>query len=261
MLFYFISLLVTAIIVIKKILVKDVYKSFGEKRVLKGINFEVRAGDSVVILGGSGSGKTVLFKILSTLMSPDEGSVLMDDMDITNLTERQKEQLMEQFGFAFQLNALFDSYTIWENIGFRLINNTKISRKEIKEIAIAKLKEVDLDPSVADLKPSNISGGMQKRVAVARALVGSPSVLFFDEPTSGLDPLTSRKIGDLIRDCDKNFPEPLIKFSIVHDIEIARLIATKIIFLYQGKIEWIGSVKEMDLADNKPFQEFINAGA
>lgn len=241
--------------------VKNIHKFFGSKVVLNGVNFNVTSGESVAILGGSGSGKTVLFKILSTLIQPDIGDIIFEGNDIAGIKvgSIEQESLMEKFGFAFQLNTLFDSYNIWQNVCFRALNNSSEPKELIKKRAIKYLEMVGLEERVANLMPSEISGGMQKRVAVARAMIGNPKVMFFDEPTSGLDPLTSRKIAALIRDCDSSFETKATKFSIVHDLEVAKIVADKILFLHQGKIEWSGKPDEMHSTTSKAFKEFIEA--
>lgn len=234
-------------------------KSFGTKQVLVDINLEVKKGESLVILGGSGSGKSVLIKNIATLMSPTSGSIKIDDQEITNLKGQQQDELMEKFGFLFQGGALFDSLPIWENVAFRLLNHKKMAKKEAREIAIEKLRAVGLGSKVADLYPSELSGGMQKRASLARAIAINPDIIFFDEPTTGLDPIMADVINDLIISTSKNLGATAI--TITHDIASARKIADRVAMLYEGQIIWFGDVKDMDNSGNEYLDQFINGRA
>ncbi len=239
-----------------KITVCNLVKSFGDKQVLKGIDFEVAKGQSLVILGGSGSGKSVCIKVIASLMKQTSGSIKIDGEEISQIEGAARDQLMGKFGFLFQGGALFDSLPIWENIAFRLLNSNKMNKKQAKEIAIEKLQSVGLGLKVADLYPSELSGGMQKRAALARAVAAKPEIIFFDEPTTGLDPIMADVINDLIIKNSKELGATTI--SITHDMHSARRIADKIAMLYEGKIIWFGDVKDIDNSGNPYVDQFIN---
>ncbi len=243
----------------KKIVISNLTKSFGSKQVLKGVNLEINKGESLVILGGSGSGKSVCIKIIATLMRPSSGSIQIDDQEITNLSSHERDDLMIKFGFLFQNGALFDSLTIWENVAFRLIYSKNVSRKEAREIAISKLNSVGLSSKVADLFPAELSGGMQKRASLARAIAADPAIIFFDEPTTGLDPIMADVINDLIIKNSKELGATTI--SITHDMNSARKIADKIAMLYEGEIIWYGNAKDIDNSGNPYLDQFINGRA
>ncbi len=242
-----------------KIIIKDLFKSFGPKDVLSGVNLQVKKGESLVILGGSGSGKSVLIKIIATLIAPTSGSILIDDKEISNISTKDRDKLMEKFGFLFQGGALFDSLSIWENIAFRLLYHKKMNKKDAKEIALQKLKAVGLSEKTANLFPSELSGGMQKRASLARAIAANPEIIFFDEPTTGLDPIMADVINDLIIANSKELGATTI--TITHDMNSARKIADKIAMLYEGKIIWFGNVKEMYSSGNDYLDQFIHGRA
>lgn len=242
-----------------KLLVKNLTKNFGEKKVLTGVDLQVNRGESVVILGGSGSGKSVLIKIISTLLAPTSGSIQVDGKEVSNINAKERDILMEKFGFLFQGGALFDSLPIWENVSFRLLNHKKMNRKEAKEIAIEKLRAVGLGPKTADLFPSELSGGMQKRASLARAIAASPDIIFFDEPTTGLDPIMADVINDLIIANSKQLGATTV--TITHDMHSARKIADKIAMLFEGKIIWFGDVKDMYSSGNAYLDQFIRGHA
>ena len=242
-----------------KIKIQNLHKSFGEKKVLTGINLEVYNQESLVILGGSGCGKSVLIKSIAGILEPDEGSVFIDGIDITKLYGNKKDLILNKMGYLFQGGALFDSLKIWENVAFRLINVEKIHKEDAKAIAIDKLRIVGLGEKVADLYPSELSGGMQKRVSLARTICSDPEIIFFDEPTTGLDPIMSDVINDLIIKSSKSVGATTI--TITHDMASARKIADKIALLYQGKIIWQGSVDDMNKTDNPYVKQFINGEA
>lgn len=243
----------------KKIIIKDLKKSFGEKKVLKGIDLEVNKGESIVILGGSGSGKSVLIKLISTLMAPTSGNVIIDGDEVANISAKNRDKLMEKFGFLFQGGALFDSLSIWENVAFRLLYHKKLDKKTAREIALQKLKAVGLSEKTADLAPSELSGGMQKRASLARAIAANPEIIFFDEPTTGLDPIMADVINDLIIANSKELGATTI--TITHDMHSAKKIADKIAMLYEGKIIWFGDVKDMYSSNNPYLDQFINGRA
>ncbi|NBV06731.1 MAG: ATP-binding cassette domain-containing protein [Proteobacteria bacterium] len=242
-----------------KIEIKNLTKNFADKEVLCGINLAVKKGESLVILGGSGSGKSVLIKTIASLMLPTSGSIKIDAEEILTLSSQGKDRMMEKIGFLFQGGALFDSLPIWQNISFRLLNHKKIAKKEAREIAITKLKSVGLSEKVADLFPSELSGGMQKRASLARAIATNPEIIFFDEPTTGLDPIMADVINDLIISNSKKLGATTV--TITHDMHSARKIADKIAMLYEGKIIWFGDVKEMDSSNNAYLDQFINGRA
>lgn len=242
-----------------KIKVENLHKSFDTKKVLDGVNLEVYNKESLVILGGSGSGKSVLIRSITSLLDIDSGKIFIDGQDITNLSPSKKSKIMDKFGFLFQGGALFDSLRIWENVAFRLINTEKIHKEDAKAIAIDKLRVVGLNESVANLYPSELSGGMQKRVSLARAICTDPEIIFFDEPTTGLDPIMSDVINNLIIKSSKSVGATTI--TITHDINSARKIADRVALLYQGKIIWQGSVKEMDETDNPYINQFIHGNS
>ncbi len=242
-----------------KLVIKDLKKNFDSKQVLTGINLQANKGESIVILGGSGSGKSVLIKIIASLLTSSSGSVKIDDMEVANIGARDRDKLMEKFGFLFQGGALFDSIPIWENVAFRLINQKKLDKKKARAIAIEKLKAVGLSEKVANLYPAELSGGMQKRASLARAIATDPEIIFFDEPTTGLDPIMADVINDLIISNSKQLGATTI--TITHDMASARKIADKIAMLYEGKIIWFGDVKDMDSSDNPYLDQFIHGRA
>lgn len=234
---------------------KNLEKSFGHKHVLQGVDLKVFPGESLVIIGGSGTGKSVLLKCLLGLIPADAGSIQMDGHDIMHESTAQNETRLKDIGVMFQGSALFDSLSVWENVAFRLIHAQHINRKQAKEIALEKLSNVGLSKSVAELSPAEISGGMQRRVALARAIATQPNVLFFDEPTSGLDPIFSSVINGLIRRCVKDLGATAL--TITHDMNSARHVGDRIAMLYNGKIIWCGRSDEIDACDNPYVQQFI----
>ncbi len=242
-----------------KIEIKNLVKNFGDKEVLKNINLDIKKGESVVILGGSGSGKSVLIKTISTLMTPTSGSIKIDGQEITNQSQKDHDLLMEKIGFLFQGGALFDSLAIWENVAFRLLYQKKMSKEEAREIAISKLKSVGLSKKTADLYPSELSGGMQKRASLARAIAINPEIMFFDEPTTGLDPIMADVINDIIISTSKELGATSI--TITHDMASAKKIADKVAMLYHGEIIWFGDVKDMYSSNNPFLDQFINGKA
>jgi phospholipid/cholesterol/gamma-HCH transport system ATP-binding protein len=242
-----------------KILIRDLHKSFFNKTVLTGINLGVEKSKSLVILGGSGSGKSVLIKIISNIISPTTGSIKIDGIETTNLKSKDLANLMAKIGFLFQGGALFDSLSVWENIAFRLIHQQKIDKISAKKIAINKLNAVGLSQKTADLLPSEISGGMQKRVSLARAIASNPEIIFFDEPTTGLDPIMADVINNLIIANSKELGATTI--TITHDMQSARKIADKIAMLYEGKIIWCDNIKNLDKSNNPIVDQFINGRA
>jgi phospholipid/cholesterol/gamma-HCH transport system ATP-binding protein len=239
-----------------KIRIRDLHKSFGSKHVLRGVNLDVMPGQSVVVLGGSGTGKSVLLKCIIGLIEPDQGTIEIDGVDITHKTGKDRDLLLQKFGMLFQGGALFDSLPVWRNIAFRLLHNEKVSTDQARKVAEKALLSVGLTKEALDLSPSELSGGMQKRVGLARAIASKPEILFFDEPTTGLDPLMCGVIDSLIRSCITNLGAT--GMTITHDLTSARFIADKIAMIKEGEIIWEGSVKEMDRSKNKDVYTFIH---
>lgn len=242
-----------------KIEIRGLHKAFGKKKVLDGVDIDVKKGESLVVIGGSGTGKSVLIKCIQGILTPDSGSIKIDDVDITQISHKEAEQSYAKMGMLFQGAALFDSLKVWENVAFGLIENQKMPRREAKMEAIRVLRQVGLAPDVADLSPSELSGGMQKRVGLARAIATKPEIIFFDEPTTGLDPIMSDVINDLIIESVKGIGATAL--TITHDMASARKIADKIAMLYKGKIIWQGTVKEMDKTDNPYVKQFIKGSS
>ncbi len=239
------------------ITLSDVHKSFGPKQVLRGVNLEVPKGESMVIIGGSGTGKSVLLKSVLGLVRHDSGMILLDGEDVTRAA---RDPFLARFGMLFQGAALFDSLPVWQNVAFRLMRGRlKRPKSEAREIAIEKLRRVGLKPDVADLYPSELSGGMQKRVGLARAIAAEPEIIFFDEPTTGLDPIMSGVINDLIREIVVEMGATAM--TITHDMSSVRAIADKIAMLHDGVIQWTGPVADMDSADDPYLRQFITGSA
>ncbi len=242
-----------------KIKITNLHKAFGRKVVLDGVDLEIKKGESLVVIGGSGTGKSVLIKCIQGILTPEQGSILVDDEEVVGVSEKEKEKLHSKMGMLFQGGALFDSLSVWENVAFGLIENQKMDKKNAKMEAIRVLRQVGLAPDVADLSPSELSGGMQKRVGLARAIATRPEIIFFDEPTTGLDPIMSDVINGLIIESVKGLGATAL--TITHDMASARKIADKIAMLYKGKIIWQGTVKELDKTDNEYVRQFINGSS
>ena len=241
----------------KKIIIKvsDLSKSFNNNIVLKNINFKLLEGESLAIIGASGSGKSVLLKNIIGILQPDKGSILINDTEMVNLPRNLKEKILLDLGITFQHGALFDSLKNWENIIFKTANREKINNKQGKQLAFSIIKQLGLQPEILDLYPSEISGGMQKRVAIARAICGNPKILLFDEPTSGLDPVTGSLIDQLIKTAVRTVGGSAI--TITHDMASVCRIADKVILIDKQTISWTGTPKEMFNSANKKIQEFI----
>jgi phospholipid/cholesterol/gamma-HCH transport system ATP-binding protein len=242
-----------------KIELSGVKKAFGPKVVLAGIDYALPAGESLVVIGGSGSGKSVLLKCILGLIRPDAGSIRIDGVETVGAKGEAREAVLKKIGMLFQGAALFDSMTVWQNVGFRLIQGQGMARKEAKEIAIGKLAQVGLGADVAELFPSELSGGMQKRVSLARAIATDPEIIFFDEPTTGLDPIMADVINDLIVASVRKLGATTI--SITHDMASARKIATQVAMIYDGRFIWSGPVAEIDRTDNPYVAQFIHGNA
>jgi phospholipid/cholesterol/gamma-HCH transport system ATP-binding protein len=242
-----------------KIELRDVKKSFGSKHVLNGVNLTVPKGSSTVIIGGSGTGKSVTLKCVLGLMQPDSGQIIIDGENVEKASGRKRDDLMKKFGMLFQGGALFDSLPVWENVAFGLIHGKKMDKDQAKSIAIEKLKAVGLGEKVASLFPAELSGGMQKRVGLARAIAGTPEIIFFDEPTTGLDPIMADVINELIVQCVKDLGATAL--SITHDMASVRKIADHVAMIYEGKIIWTGPVADLDHSGNPYVEQFIHGRA
>lgn len=242
-----------------KISIKNLHKSFGPKVVLDGVDLEVNKGESLVVIGGSGTGKSVLIKCIQGLIEPDKGSIKIDGKESIGIDKKEAETLYSKMGMLFQGGALFDSLSVWENVAFGLLENKKMPRKLAKKQAIKYLKQVGLSADVADLSPSELSGGMQKRVGLARAIATQPEIIFFDEPTTGLDPIMADVINNLIIASVKKIGASAL--TITHDMASARKIADRIAMLYKGKIIWQGTVKELEKTDNPYVIQFIKGNS
>lgn len=236
---------------------KGVHKSFGPNKVLQGVSFSVEKGKSLVIIGGSGTGKSVALKCVLGLIRPDAGQIVFDGQVVDPDTQ---ENVLSKVGMLFQGGALFDSLSVWQNVAFRLLRGPKkLSKADAKEIAIQKLRRVGLSPDTADQFPSELSGGMQKRVGLARAIAAEPEVIFFDEPTTGLDPIMSGVINDLIKEIVSEMGATTL--TITHDMSSVRAIADQVAMLHNGVIQWSGTVDSIDTSDDPYLQQFINGRA
>jgi phospholipid/cholesterol/gamma-HCH transport system ATP-binding protein len=236
---------------------RDLRKSFGSNAVLRGVNLRVDSGQSLVVIGGSGTGKSVLLKCILGLVRPDGGEILLDGR---NVDEEDRDAFLARFGMLFQGAALFDSLTVWQNVAFRLLRGSlKRPKAEAREIAVEKLRRVGLKPETADLFPAELSGGMQKRVGLARAIAADPQIIFFDEPTTGLDPIMAGVINDLIREIVVEMGVTAI--TITHDMSSVRAIADRVAMLHGGVIQWEGPVAEMETAADPYLQQFIHGRA
>jgi phospholipid/cholesterol/gamma-HCH transport system ATP-binding protein len=242
-----------------KISVRGLRKSFGPKLVLDGIDIDIGVRESVVVIGGSGTGKSVMLKCILGLIEPDAGSIKIDGQEVTNLSTGERETLMHKFGMLFQGGALFDSLPVWENVAFGLIMGRGMARAAAKKVALQKLAAVGLGPDVAELMPAELSGGMQKRVALARAIAAEPEIIFFDEPTTGLDPIMADVINELIVKCVKELGATAV--SITHDMASTRKIADRVAMIYKGKIIWNGPKSQIDESGNPHVDQFIHGRA
>lgn len=235
----------------------DVHKTFGTNAVLRGVNLTIPKGESMVIIGGSGTGKSVMLKSVLGLVVPDRGTISVNDQ---NTLKADRDEFLGHFGMLFQGGALFDSLKVWENVAFRLLRGSlKRPREEAREIAIDKLRRVGLRAEVADQFPGELSGGMQKRVGLARAIAAEPDIIFFDEPTTGLDPIMSGVINDLIREIVVEMGATAM--TITHDMTSVRAIADKVAMLHDGVIQWTGPIGELDTTSDPYVQQFIHGRA
>jgi phospholipid/cholesterol/gamma-HCH transport system ATP-binding protein len=239
-----------------KIEIRGLDKAFGAKVVLDGLDLDVNEGRSLVVIGGSGTGKSVLIKCILGLLFADGGSIRVDGDEVTGLQGAALDQVRLKFGMLFQNAALFDSLTVLDNVAFGLVAGKGMPRAEAKDIALDKLAQVELGPEVATLYPAELSGGMRKRVGLARAISTEPEILFFDEPTTGLDPIMGDVIDQLIVKCVRELGATAL--SITHDMASARRISDRIAMLYGGKIIWEGPTDEIDHCGNPYVEQFIS---
>ncbi|GAB4390121.1 MAG: ATP-binding cassette domain-containing protein [Thermodesulfovibrionales bacterium] len=238
--------------------IEDLHRSFGEKQVLRGVDLEVKAGESMVVIGGSGSGKSVLLKHIIGILRPDRGKVMVEGVNITELGEEELYSVRRKFGMLFQSAALFDSLPVWENVGFILLRSKTYTEKEVREIAVQKLRLVGL-ADVEDLMPSELSGGMRKRVGLARAIAHNPEILLYDEPTTGLDPIMADAINDLIIAMKKKLS--VTSVAITHDMQSAYKIGDRIAMLYEGRIIETGSPEEIRQSANPVVRQFVTGSS
>jgi phospholipid/cholesterol/gamma-HCH transport system ATP-binding protein len=236
----------------------NVHKTFGANHVLRGVNLEIKKGESMVVIGGSGSGKSVLIKHIIGILKPDSGDIFVDNINIVNLKETELNKIRKKFGMLFQGAALFDSLRVWENVGFSLLRERTYSEKEVRRIASEKLRLVGL-AGVEDLMPSELSGGMKKRVGLARAIAHNPEILLYDEPTTGLDPIMADAINDLIIEMREKLS--VTSVTITHDMQSAYKIADRIAMLYEGKIIEVGTPDEIKQTENPIVRQFITGSA
>ncbi|HLJ75409.1 MAG TPA: ABC transporter ATP-binding protein [Thermoanaerobaculia bacterium] len=235
---------------------QDVYKAYGSKQVLRGANLKVFRGEVLVILGGSGSGKSVTLRHMLGLEAPDAGRVIVEEEDITDLPEEELYRVRKKFGMLFQSGALFDSMTVFENVAFPLREHTDMSEEEIERSVREKLELVNL-PGTANLMPVDLSGGMKKRVGLARSIVLDPKMILYDEPTTGLDPITAQKINELIIDLQSKLN--VTSVVVTHDIQSAFSVGDRIAFLHRGIFEWVGPMEAARDADNCGLRDFLKA--
>ena len=236
---------------------QNVHKTFGAKTVLAGVNLSIPKGESMVIIGGSGTGKSVLLKCILGLIKPTSGTILLQGEDVA---KAERDAFLARFGMLFQGGALFDSLSVWQNVAFRLLRGSlKRPKAEAREIAIEKLRRVGLKPDVADHFPAELSGGMQKRVSLARAIAAEPEIIFFDEPTTGLDPIMAGVINELIREIVTEMGATAM--TITHDMSSVRAIADNVAMLHDGVIQWTGPVADMDASGDPYLDQFIHGRA
>ena len=242
-----------------KIWLRGVHKAFAAKVILNGMDLDVGVGESVVVIGGSGTGKSVMLKCILGLLKPERGSIEVDGKEVLGIGVKERERVNNKIGMLFQGAALFDSLPVWENVAFGLLAQHLVSRPQAKEVALSKLAQVGLGADVGELWPSELSGGMQKRVALARAIAADPEIIFFDEPTTGLDPIMADVINDLIVKITREVGATAL--SITHDMASARKIANRIAMLYEGRIIWAGPTSKIDESGDARVEQFINGHA
>ncbi len=239
-----------------KIRIRGLHKRFGRKVVLNGLDLDLHQGDSMVVIGGSGSGKSVLLKCVLGLLRPDAGTIEVDGEAAATSIHQDRDEVRANIGMLFQNAALFDSLNVWRNVSFGLMHGQGTPAKEAREVALAKLAQVGLDADVAELFPAELSGGMRKRVGLARAIATEPEILFFDEPTTGLDPIMGHVIDDLIVACVEELGATAL--TITHDMASARRISKRMAMLFEGKLIWDGPTRAIDRSGNEYVEQFIN---
>jgi phospholipid/cholesterol/gamma-HCH transport system ATP-binding protein len=242
-----------------RIRIRGLVMAFGPKVVLDHLDLDLMEGESLVVIGGSGTGKSVLLKCILGLLEPKAGTIEIDGEDVTHLKGRARDVVLARFGMLFQSAALFDSLPVWENVAFPLTQARHVPRAKARAIALKKLADVGLGADVGDLGPAELSGGMKKRVGLARAIAAEPSIIFFDEPTTGLDPIMADVINDLIIKCTRELGATAL--SITHDMVSARKIATRIAMLHGGRIIWTGPVATIDASGSAHVDQFIHGRA
>lgn len=240
----------------KRLILNQVHKSFGPKKVLQGLSLDLHAGESLVVIGGSGTGKSVMLKCILGLLPTDRGSITLDDQELVGGSASIMQQARRKISMLFQGSALFDSLPVWENVVFGVLQNRFLDRPQAKELALEKLASVGLPKESGDLYPAELSGGMQRRVALARAIASQPEIIFFDEPTAGLDPIMASLINDLIRSRVKELGATAL--TITHDMASARHIADRIAMIYKGEIVWQGPAQDIDHSGNPYVDQFIH---
>ncbi|MEO0361391.1 MAG: ATP-binding cassette domain-containing protein [Pseudomonadota bacterium] len=239
-----------------RIEMRAVAKAFGPKKVLRGVDLTVAKGESLVVIGGSGTGKSVTIKTIIGLIEPDSGDILLDGETILGARGARRDALLERFGMLFQGGALFDSMPVWRNVAFRLLQGREaLTAEAARDLAIEKLRRVGLTADTADLFPAELSGGMQKRVGLARAIAAEPEIMFFDEPTAGLDPIMSTVINQLIRELVSEMGATAI--TITHDMRSVREIADRVAMLHDGVVQWEGPVDEIEASGNAHLDQFV----
>jgi phospholipid/cholesterol/gamma-HCH transport system ATP-binding protein len=236
--------------------IKNLHKSFGSHKVLQGIDLNIKSGRSMVILGGSGSGKSVLIKNIVGLIKPEEGEIWMDDVETTHIGNKKRFEIMKKCGFLFQAGALFDSLSVVDNVVFFAEKLKKLTKAEKRDLAEKKLHDVGMPARILDLYPSELSGGMQKRVALARAICTDPEIIFFDEPTTGLDPIMANVINELIIKIREELGATTV--TITHDMISARQIANDVSLIYEGKIVWQGEKDDISSSKDKYLRQFVD---
>lgn len=239
-----------------KIAIRGLTKSFGAKHVLRGLDLDIYEGESLAVIGGSGSGKSVLLKNIVGILTPDSGSIKIDGEEVVGVTGAARDRINRKLGMLFQGAALFDSLPLWENVAFGLMSAHGVAKNEAREIALERLRQVGLDIDAADRFPADISAGAQKRVGLARAIATTPEILFFDEPTTGIDPLMGEVIDRLIVKCVRELGATAL--TITHDMESARRIADRVAMIYEGRIVWVGDVATIQNSGNDIVDQFIH---
>jgi len=243
----------------KVIVVKNLSVRFGKKEVLSDINLEIEKGESVVIIGPSGCGKTVLVKTILGIIKPYKGEICIFGKDMKKLKDEEVRKIKEKVGMVFQNSALFDSLNVWQNVGFYYLYHTGKDKEEVKKMAIEILKKLGLDEEIADMMPEQLSGGMKKRVSIARALISNPEIIFYDEPTTGIDPITSESLTELIKNIHTNFNTTDI--TVTHDVKLASRIGKRLVLIDEGRIIESGTYEELKEKSKHPLiRSYVEIG-